>query len=275
MLRDMHATRTVMGSASVQMMQITADIRPILNALSPPVPHPWFDQMEFTMKEATMIRVKDTAIQSLLLPAFFLACFICFLALLLSGKTTMLARIVLIPMALISGGLLIPALLSLLSVFFSYSWLRGSAPRNAYLRLVHLRNLNQCMNLKCLVPLGGKTAVCVQCGIVRYCGQQCQRPAWRADHLPHKALCDTIHALRVALELEKAEDWERWVLHAIAKDTESPTHRAPRFHVLCKEKRVQDELVLGAMHGLSALVEAKRAQLEELELQQRQDADGC
>jgi hypothetical protein len=39
-------------------------------------------------------------------------------------------------------------------------------------QLIYVRNLNQCMSLECNKPLGVKTSVCVQCGIVRYCGTE-------------------------------------------------------------------------------------------------------
>jgi hypothetical protein len=50
-------------------MNFALEMQPILRAMSPSVPHPWFDQMELTIKEANIIRVKDSAIPSLLLPA--------------------------------------------------------------------------------------------------------------------------------------------------------------------------------------------------------------
>ncbi|KAJ6548812.1 hypothetical protein B0H19DRAFT_1162086 [Mycena capillaripes] len=38
-----------------------------------------------------------------------------------------------------------------------------------------------------------QTALCVRCGIVRYCDANCQKLAWCAEFLPHKHLCTSIH----------------------------------------------------------------------------------
>ncbi|KAJ7450634.1 hypothetical protein FB451DRAFT_1527322 [Mycena latifolia] len=138
-------------------------------------------------------------------------------------------------------------------------------PEMMFRQLANFRNLLQCMHLECTKPLGGKTAVCARCGIVHYCSPQ--RPAWRARHRPHKPLCDDIHLLRAALQLEDVTEWDKWVLY---KDKIRPSQRAPDFNTLCKSKEVDSDLVLRIMDGLTALTEAKRAQLDELEKQAAQ-----
>jgi hypothetical protein len=178
-VRDMQATYTAMGPVMEQMMHIALEMQPILRAMSPSVPHPWFDQMELTMKEANMIRVKDSALPSLLLPAALFIFLSGVVAFLIIVKPRKLTRIILILLALIAVMSLIPTVLRLSSIYLSYSWLRASNPQTMFRRLVYIRNLNQCMHLACTAPLGVKTAVCVQCGIVRYCGSQVRprRPA--------------------------------------------------------------------------------------------------
>ncbi|KAJ7686927.1 hypothetical protein B0H17DRAFT_1203942 [Mycena rosella] len=137
-------------------------------------------------------------------------------------------------------------------------------PTNMFKRLVSIRNLNQCMHLHCEKPLGIKTVVCSRCGIVRYCGSQCQRAAWRASHLPHKLICDEIHALRGVLQLEDIADWGYWVLNS-TDERLMAIRRTSLFNKLCKSKQVGSEPILRITDGLSALMEAKRAQLDELE----------
>jgi hypothetical protein len=60
------------------------------------------------------------------------------------------------------------------------------------------------------------------------------------------------------------------MIDEIDKDKESPARLAPRFAALCSEKRVNSELTLTIMHGLSELTEAKRMQLDEMEKQAMQ-----
>ncbi|KAJ7686821.1 hypothetical protein B0H17DRAFT_1071210 [Mycena rosella] len=133
-------------------------------------------------------------------------------------------------------------------------------------RLLYVRNLNQCMHLECKKALGIKTTVCVQCGIVRYCSTECQRPAWRAPHLPHKPLCQAIHSLRAVLELKDMDEWDSWMLRTI--DTKVASGRQARhFGDLCASKEVDLELTKKIAEGVFALTEGKRAQLDELEKQ--------
>ncbi|KAJ6530998.1 hypothetical protein DFH09DRAFT_1370655 [Mycena vulgaris] len=148
-----------------------------------------------------------------------------------------------------------------------YAALQSSAPHAMFRQLLYVRNLNQCMHLECTAPLGIKTTVCGGCRIARYCSAECQRPAWRAPRLPHKPICAAIQALRTALQLEDSAGWDKWMLHIIDKDTLTPARRAPPFEALCKSKQVKSEVALGILDGLTALMQAKHVQLDELEKQ--------
>ncbi|KAJ7467533.1 hypothetical protein FB451DRAFT_1482765 [Mycena latifolia] len=131
-------------------------------------------------------------------------------------------------------------------------------------QIVYIRNLNQCMHLDCPKPLGVKISVCTRCGIVCYCDAQCQRPAWRAPSFPHKRVCDMLHSLRVALQLEKIADWESWVIRA--KDTViAPGRQTVDFDTLCKAKQVNQELSVLICDEVFGLTDAKRAQLDKKE----------
>ncbi|KAJ7765828.1 hypothetical protein DFH07DRAFT_1014284 [Mycena maculata] len=120
------------------------------------------------------------------------------------------------------------------------------------------------MHLECMEALGVKTMACDGCGIVRYCSRECQTPAWRASNLPHKGLCKAIQSLRTVLQLNKTE-WAKWMVQTMDKDELTPARREPLFEMLCRSKKVSAELTLSIENGASALKEAKRAQLDELE----------
>ncbi|KAJ7628155.1 hypothetical protein DFH06DRAFT_1226406 [Mycena polygramma] len=131
-------------------------------------------------------------------------------------------------------------------------------------QLVHIRNTNQCMNLACERPLGIKTAVCNQCGVVRYCNANCQRPAWRAASIPHKPLCTAIHSLRTVLQLQDAAEWESWTLRT--NDTVVKPHRQTGdFDRLCHARGVNPELTLRIWSYMNELTEAKLRRLDEME----------
>ncbi|KAJ7105425.1 hypothetical protein C8R43DRAFT_224817 [Mycena crocata] len=124
-------------------------------------------------------------------------------------------------------------------------------------RLVHIRNINQCRNLACKSRFGVTTVLCGKCGIVRYCGLRCQRPAYRASRLAHKPLCEAIYTLRSTLQLEDKAQWDSWVLRA-DETAYGMQERADRFHVLCNSKRVDEELLENITSGIWGLTEAKR-----------------
>ncbi|KAJ7169335.1 hypothetical protein C8R43DRAFT_1231873 [Mycena crocata] len=92
----------------------------------------------------------------------------------------------------------------------------------AFLRMVEIRNRNQCLHVLCTSQIEERAAVCGRCGIVRYCSRECQQAAWPAPHFPHKTLCKRIQRLRGQVCLTDAQAWNRTV-----RD-DSALHREPR-----------------------------------------------
>ncbi|KAJ7748103.1 hypothetical protein B0H16DRAFT_1725718 [Mycena metata] len=130
--------------------------------------------------------------------------------------------------------------------------------------VLYIRNINQCMHLGCPNPLGRKLSACKRCGVMSYCDVKCQRPAWRAPIFPHKTVCDLLHALRKALNLENDAEWDSWVIRP--KDTVvAPNREISDFNEMCKAKHVSEELSVLIGDEVFGLTAAKRAQLDEQE----------
>ncbi|KAF7366075.1 MYND-type domain-containing protein [Mycena venus] len=100
----------------------------------------------------------------------------------------------------------------------------------------------KCMNIGCSAPPGSKTSQCARCTVVRYCGSECQRNAWRDPVLPHKRLCDAIHSLRCALQLEGAAEWSDWLLDDFKSSDSSMELKLARFADLCRSKNLNPGL---------------------------------
>ncbi|KAJ6599563.1 hypothetical protein B0H10DRAFT_2231212 [Mycena sp. CBHHK59/15] len=98
------------------------------------------------------------------------------------------------------------------------------------------------MNIGCSAPPGSKTSQCARCTVVRYCGSECQRNAWRDPVLPHKRLCDAIHSLRRALQLEGAAEWSEWLLADLKSSDASMELKLARFADLCRSKDLDPAL---------------------------------
>ncbi|TEB29027.1 hypothetical protein FA13DRAFT_1793518 [Coprinellus micaceus] len=57
-----------------------------------------------------------------------------------------------------------------------------------------------CSNLGCPHKQEAvQTRVCGKCGILRFCGEKCQKEAWKDPIFPHKKLCSQIYATRQAV----------------------------------------------------------------------------
>ncbi|KAJ7474467.1 hypothetical protein B0H11DRAFT_2035545 [Mycena galericulata] len=104
--------------------------------------------------------------------------------------------------------------------------------------MTQIRNNNRCMNVECTAPLGTRTTACARCAVVRYCGKQCQRLAWKADNHPHRTLCKDVHALRCKLELLDPGEWDSWVFW----ETRSTGNNGASFDKLCQSKNVDRAL---------------------------------
>ncbi|KAJ7029308.1 hypothetical protein C8F04DRAFT_1116548 [Mycena alexandri] len=130
--------------------------------------------------------------------------------------------------------------------------------------VVYIRNINQCMHLECPNPLGRKLSACKRCGVMSYCDVKCQRPAWRASIFPHKTVCDLLHALRKALNLENDAEWDSWIFRPKDK-VFAPNKEIPDLDEMCKAKHVSEELCALIGDEVFGLTAAKRAQLDEQE----------
>ncbi|KAJ6554836.1 hypothetical protein B0H19DRAFT_1154577 [Mycena capillaripes] len=115
----------------------------------------------------------------------------------------------------------------------------GAAPEEgrhhwAFSAMIQIRNQNKCMRPGCPSPAGTRTSHCARCGIVRYCGVECQRSAWPE----HKPLCKSIHTLRRALALEDATEWSNWVGYYTARNPggEVADARRVEFVALCEAR---------------------------------------
>ncbi|KAJ7655337.1 hypothetical protein B0H17DRAFT_1214124 [Mycena rosella] len=119
--------------------------------------------------------------------------------------------------------------------------------------MMQLRNNNRCMNVDCQAPLGTRTSPCVRCAIVRYCGKECQRIAWKAAIAPHQPLCKLIHILREKLGLLDADKWDSWVLHDAPNRTDE--HNWRNFSSFCESYNLDlalSETVDGQIKALEA-----------------------
>ncbi|KAF7371403.1 hypothetical protein MSAN_00776900 [Mycena sanguinolenta] len=111
--------------------------------------------------------------------------------------------------------------------------------KSAILTMLFFRLHHKCMHIGCPSQSAKKTLQCAQCAIVRYCGSDCQRKAWRDPVLPHKRLCTAVQSMRRALELDDVVAWSQWVSITIAEAKK----KTPRqFAVLCSARGVDPAL---------------------------------
>ncbi|KAJ7689588.1 hypothetical protein B0H17DRAFT_634429 [Mycena rosella] len=82
----------------------------------------------------------------------------------------------------------------------------------AFTVIWEVRNRNQCMHLGCNAPMVARLAVCVRCGVLRYCTRECQRAAWNNLLAPHKVLCDMVCELRAGLHMTDPKVWDDLIL---------------------------------------------------------------
>ncbi|KAJ7493830.1 hypothetical protein FB451DRAFT_1491260 [Mycena latifolia] len=137
----------------------------------------------------------------------------------------------------------------------------GTSPDTFYAQaftgMGYIRGQHKCTNPACPGPAGTNTSGCSRCGIVRYCGSECQRAAWRASIFPHKQLCDAVHTLRRAIELEDEAEWKAWFSNDGGTSGRfDPAPHRPDFVSLCFRKSVDPvlcETIYSLMAGLSAI----------------------
>ncbi|KAJ7269689.1 hypothetical protein C8J57DRAFT_1322764 [Mycena rebaudengoi] len=111
----------------------------------------------------------------------------------------------------------------------------------AFVGMQQILNQNKCMNVGCPALPGAQTRACARCAIVRYCGSECQKTAWRGNRdYPHKPLCDAIYSMREVLQLQDAEGWSDWVKYYTDKNPCGmlTTERKTEFLEMCLAKGV-------------------------------------
>ncbi|KAJ6517468.1 hypothetical protein C8R47DRAFT_1087343 [Mycena vitilis] len=117
-----------------------------------------------------------------------------------------------------------------------------------------VRNRNQCMQLECAASMVKPSAVCSQCGVVRYCSRECQKAGWKGrPDFPHKTICSQICRLREGLEVTDAKAWDFLV-------AEPGINRSPRRLMdICKQHigGIDQGIVFAIQVGLIRLSEAK------------------
>ncbi|TEB28997.1 hypothetical protein FA13DRAFT_685016 [Coprinellus micaceus] len=65
--------------------------------------------------------------------------------------------------------------------------------------LVVARKSGGCLNLECPQSADTYARLCSKCDVVRYCGPECQKQAWKAGIWSHKTLCKKIFVAREQL----------------------------------------------------------------------------
>ncbi|CAA7262376.1 unnamed protein product [Cyclocybe aegerita] len=101
----------------------------------------------------------------------------------------------------------------------------------AFEQMVEARKMG-CYNISC--PSASETIhsrLCSKCNLLRYCGERCQKDAWKCATLPHKPLCAKVHSLKESLG---ADNWELlW----------TPDCNYRQFQIMCTSKKVNEEAV--------------------------------
>ncbi|KAF8953129.1 hypothetical protein BDZ97DRAFT_1873937 [Flammula alnicola] len=123
----------------------------------------------------------------------------------------------------------------------------------AFDAMVEARKMG-CWNITCSSVLEViHSRLCSKCNLIRFCGEKCQKEAWKRAPLPHKSLCAKIHSLKESLG---ADDWSLlWTLD----------FTYAQFQVMCKAKAVDTEVVKAIGNILSALKFRRRVFLDDSE----------
>ncbi|CAA7262393.1 unnamed protein product [Cyclocybe aegerita] len=118
---------------------------------------------------------------------------------------------------------------------------------HAFTTMVMVRRMG-CWNIAC--PSASQaiySRLCSKCNLIRFCGEQCQKEAWKSPNLPHKSVCAKIHSLKESIG---AEAWPLlW--------TADFSYR--KFQGVCKAKNVDAEAVKAIGSTITALRISKDA----------------
>ncbi|KZP19708.1 hypothetical protein FIBSPDRAFT_955180 [Athelia psychrophila] len=111
----------------------------------------------------------------------------------------------------------------------------------AFNGMVHARKVG-CMNIVCpsLPTEVIHSRLCSRCDLVRYCGEKCQKEAWKCAILSHKPFCAVAHSLKESFGADWPQLWTVGFTYA-------------QFQALCRSKAVDTEVVKAIGNTLSAL----------------------
>ncbi|RDB20376.1 hypothetical protein Hypma_012670 [Hypsizygus marmoreus] len=103
--------------------------------------------------------------------------------------------------------------------------------RDAFEEMVEARKMG-CLNITCSSAAEIiHSRLCSGCNLIRFCGEKCQKEAWKSAVLPHKPVCVKIHSVK---ESFGADDWSLlW----------TPDFAFAHFPALCRAKNVDIEVV--------------------------------
>ncbi|KAF7984174.1 hypothetical protein HWV62_16854 [Athelia sp. TMB] len=99
-----------------------------------------------------------------------------------------------------------------------------------------------CMNIGCpsLPTEVIHSRLCSKCNLVRFCGEKCQKEAWKCTTLPHKPFCAEVHSLKESFGADWPQLWTIDFTYA-------------QFQALCRSKAVNTGIVEAIGRTLSAL----------------------
>ncbi|KAJ7479350.1 hypothetical protein B0H11DRAFT_1274313 [Mycena galericulata] len=117
----------------------------------------------------------------------------------------------------------------------------------AFLRMVEIRNRNQCLHITCESKIQARCSICGRCGIVRFCSSECLTAAWTSPTHPHKMLCKQIQNLRAQSCLVDPHAWNRTI-------RDSSIHRDPEpFATACLATKADPNLAQAIVMGITYL----------------------
>ncbi|KDR79221.1 hypothetical protein GALMADRAFT_223461 [Galerina marginata CBS 339.88] len=119
----------------------------------------------------------------------------------------------------------------------------------AFKEIIEVRKMG-CWNTTC--SSGAEiihSRLCGKCNLLRYCGEKCQKEAWKSPVLPHKPLCAEIHRLKESLG---TEDWLlMW----------TPDYTYAQFLAMSNAKKIDPEAVKAIGRTIYALRRRKNEEL--------------
>ncbi|KZP11630.1 hypothetical protein FIBSPDRAFT_871201 [Athelia psychrophila] len=115
------------------------------------------------------------------------------------------------------------------------------AVETAFNEMVDTRKVG-CMNIVCgsLPTEAIHSRLCSRCDLVRFCGEKCQKEAWKCAILPHRPFCAVAHSLKESFGADWPQLWTIGFTYA-------------QFQALCRSKAVDTEVVKAIGSTMSAL----------------------